>query len=111
MIISIDHRPIAPRILIVGGIRAKTMWQYLLDSRGTNDHFWSWKYIGIQGVEYDQEDGVVPDLEGIVYERIVERKHRLRTQKVNVPNPRLYDWEDVSSELDRRRNIVVPKNM
>lgn len=74
MIISIDHRPIAPRILIVGGIRAKTMWQYLLDSRGTNDHFWSWKYIGIQGVECDQEDGVVPDLEGIIYERIVERK-------------------------------------
>jgi len=68
MTISIDHRPIMPRILIVRGIRAKPMWQYLLDSRRTNDHFWSWKYMDIQGAEYDQEDGVVPDLEEIIYE-------------------------------------------
>jgi len=47
--------------------------------------------MNIQGVEYDQEDGVVPDLEEIIYEWIVKRKkkatHPEEHQCAKAPSP------------------------
>ena len=67
------------------GGQEQKIWQKLVDSQGPSYYFGSRKHMDLYCVEYDQENGVISDLEKITCQR-TEIKNMLPTQKkISVP--------------------------
>ena len=68
IIISTDHRLIAPTILMVGS--EPMIWQNAADSQGLSHNVWRRRYVDLYCVENEQENGVIPDLENAINHRM-----------------------------------------
>jgi hypothetical protein len=86
------------------------IWQNPMHSQGLSHNCRNRKYMGLYGIEHDQEKGVISDLAKIICQR-KEKEKSLHTQKkVSVAELRFCNWEKVrSARHDGRKVISYPK--